>query len=162
VLGDVSVIVFGAAGSLEITDQRVDDGNVEASRALKKLLDGGTPFMEARGEINKLLIDYRKNSMNREGGYWIASTNSEAPKNAIVGAVDDVNEILLATDGFMRCLRPFALWPSLDEVFRAGLTLREVADEVRKAERMDDGALEFPRWSINDDICAARLRWIDQ
>lgn len=159
VLADVSVIVMQGEQLVEVTDQRVDDGNVDALEALKQGLARNPSLRDVRREIAPLLHEYRRNSMNRPGGYFVVSIDPMVVDESISGTIESADEIVLASDGFMRCIRPFELLPRLgDHVDHPG-ALPDIAMRVREEERLDPDAVKFPRWNTSDDLCAVRLRW---
>jgi hypothetical protein len=160
VLADVSVVLATDMGVREVTDDRVDAGNHEARARMTGLVAGGHLHKDAHRQVLPLLRAHREQSMNRERGYWVASTDERAVEHALVGAVEDVHEVVLATDGFMRAVNPFGLIPGPEALFE-GVSLNELADRVRAAEADDPETRSFPRWTTSDDICAVRLRWVD-
>jgi hypothetical protein len=159
VLADISVIFKTAAEVHEITDRRVAECNKTARRTMKALLGEGKDFAEARRETIPLLAEARS-AMNREGGYWVASLDEGAVEHALQGHVDGVQEVVLASDGFMRIVRTFGLI-GVDDLFAPDCSLRDLAEQVRAAERDDPETRRFARWSVSDDLCAKRLRWVD-
>jgi hypothetical protein len=159
VLADISVIFrTGESEALEITDQRVDSANTEARSAMTALLDEGLSIEEARRATMPFLARARS-QMNKEGGYWVAARDEHAVDHALCGEVEGVSEVILASDGFMRILRPFGLIPDVGVLFTPGHSLGRLAEKVRKAEHDDPETRRFPRWSVSDDLCAQRLRW---
>ena len=163
VLADVSVVFKTGEGVQEITDQRVDEANrrAGATTTMRAMLaDAATTLDAARGATIPLLHDARK-AMNKAGGYWVASLDERAVDHAYCGTVEGVQEVILASDGFMRVLRPFRLIPGVDALFERGTSLKELAARVRDAEERDPDTRRFARWSTKDDLCAQRLRWVE-
>jgi hypothetical protein len=159
VLADVSVILRAGEVVEEVTDQAVDETNREAHRTMRRLLNEGKSLEHAREVTIPLLAEARL-AMNKEGGYWVASIDANAVEHARWGEVDGVSEVILASDGFMRVLRPFGLVPDVAALFDSGRSLPTLAQMVRDAEREDPETRRFGRWTASDDICAQRLRWI--
>jgi hypothetical protein len=161
VLADVSVIVRTDAGVVELTDERVDRDNDAARRAMAQALAAGVGFHDAKALTQPHLAERRRRGMNRPDGYWVASLDPAAACHAFTGAIDGVREVVLATDGFMRAAKLFGLVTDLEELFSEQCDFRRLVAQVRKAEDDDPDTLHFPRWSVHDDICARRLRWVD-
>jgi hypothetical protein len=159
VLADVSVVLRTPAGVFEIIDRRVDRHNRPAQEAMKKVLeDPGATLADAREQARPLLADVRRQAMNRDDGYWVASIDSRAADNALVGSFEGVTELVLASDGFMRAVE-FGLVDRPADLFDRDL--RELADQVREEERADLHTRKHARWTVSDDICARRLRWVE-
>jgi hypothetical protein len=158
VLADISVILQTDDGVQEITDPRVDDFNVEARAIMAAALNAGKRLEDARKETIPFLAEARSH-MNQDGGYWVASLDEHAVDNAICGEVEGVREVILASDGFMRAVRPFGLI-EVEDLFAPDCSLGDLAQRVRRAERDDPETRGFPRWSVSDDLCAKRLRWV--
>lgn len=159
VLADVSIIGRVGREAEEVSDQRADDGNVTARNALLTGVEDGRPMAEIRRELEPLLLAHRLDAMNQPGGYWVASLDEEAVAHALSGEFVGASEVALATDGFMRSVRPFHLISDFDRLFAGGGTLGELALTLRKMEREDGDCREFPRWNESDDLCAVHLRW---
>jgi hypothetical protein len=159
VLADVSLVLRSEAGAQWFIDRRVDDHNEPARHAMfDALRDEDLTFEQLSARIRPLLAEPRRSKMNRPGGYWVASTDPEAAHHALTGTVDGVDDVVVATDGFMRALDLFGLLAGPDELFTCDLA--DVAARIRAAEQSDPACRRYPRWSVSDDICAHRLRWV--
>ncbi len=159
VLADVSVVLRTPEGCVEMSDHRVDVVNEPARVAMADVL--GSPeatFQTAIEHTRPFLAEARRHGMNKSGKYWVASVEPAAAAHAEVGAVDDVQEVVRASDGFMRAVHLFGLC-TLDDLFSR--SLEEIAAAVRAAEEADPDTRRFPRWSVRDDIRAQRLVWHD-
>jgi hypothetical protein len=163
VLADVSVILRTDAGVIEFTDQRVDENNNGARDVMAAALaPHDATFAQAYEQTRPHLAERRRSAMNRLGGYWVASTDDTAAHYALAGELKGVNEVVLASDGFMRAIRVFSLIPDLATLFAPDSDFEHLAGLIRKAERDDPQTRNFPRWSVGDDICARRLRWVGE
>jgi hypothetical protein len=159
VLADVSVILRAEPGAQWFIDRRVDEHNRPAAEAMGEALrDPAVSFDEAIERTRPYLARPRRLAMNQPDGYWVASTDPTAAAHALTGALRDVDEVVLASDGFMRGLDLFGLVPDPDALFDCDFG--ELAAAIRRVEH-GPRSREFPRWSISDDICAHRLRWVD-
>jgi hypothetical protein len=103
--------------------------------------------------------------MNREGGYWILSTEERAAHHAMTGVFDSpVRRVLLCSDGFSRVVDTFALASSWRELLGAYDREPELAcflERLRACEREDRETVEgvrHPRWSVSDDAAALMVR----
>jgi hypothetical protein len=160
VLADVSVILRTDAGAVELIDRRVDRINRRAQDQMDRaVLRAGATFESVRQVTQPLLHEARRQGMNQEGGYWVASTDPAAVDHAYTGAIDGVREAILASDGFMRAVHLFGLVDDVADLFRCDMV--DLAAAIRVAERADPDTREYPRWSVSDDICARRLVWSD-
>lgn len=160
VLADVSVILRTEAGAQWFIDRRVDEHNKEAFDFMKAALrDDEITFDEVSRGIRQRLAKPRRSKMNRLDGYWVASIDGAPAEHAITGTLDRVDELILASDGFMRALDLFGLVKRPDDLFTCDLA--ELAQRVRECERADPHTRNYPRWSVSDDICAHRIRWVD-
>jgi hypothetical protein len=158
-LADISIVLRRTGGCIEKTDHRVDLVNEPARVAMGAALEvPGATFATAIQHTRTYLAEARRTGMNKPDGYWVASVDRTATEHAQVGAVDDVEEVLLASDGFMRAVHLFGLC-TLDDLFSTPLP--EIAAAVRAAEAADPDTRKYPRWSVRDDICAHRLVWHD-
>jgi len=163
--------VLDGASSVMVTDAATDSLWVvdHLDRALRELADHPVPLDElvaaaiarlaARAEREWLATPMCPRPPRRGwcAGYWVASTDPEAAHHAVTADVEDVDEIILATDGFMRAVELFGLVSDLADLFVRDLA--EVADGIREMELDDPDVRRFPRWRVHDDICALRLRW---
>lgn len=159
VLADVSLIHRATGETEELTDERPDDLNVEAKSQLMSLLGRGEDFASAISSTRALLLEHRRLRMNVAGGYWVLALEAEAAKHALTGRVDSRHPIILASDGFTRGRRLFGLWTDWHAAFDGSTSLLEMASSVRASEAADSQCVRYPRWSVHDDLVAARLRW---
>ena len=157
VLADVSVITVTEAGAMEFCDDRVDRGNHVARSVMEEELSRSGDLQLARERVSPLLLDHRRNNMNVNGGYWVAALDPEAADHSLRGTMECCSEVLLATDGFVRALRPLNLYPNWESMLTPGTSLRSVADRIRKRESDDANCIAFPRWNTHDDLAAARF-----
>jgi hypothetical protein len=159
VLADISVIMRTDRGVHLFIDRRVDEHNRAAQEAMKAaLVSPAATLADARERARPLLADVRRQAMNKDGGYWVASTDRNAVDHALVGAVDGVTELILASDGFMRGVELFGLVQRVDDLFDCDF--RKLAKQIRAAEDADPDTRDHSRWSKSDDICARKLRWL--
>jgi hypothetical protein len=157
VLADISIIF---AGREEIVDLRVEESTEHLRTSMRTQLKRGLPVHEVKERTRDALAEHRRTAMNRHSGYWVASLDEDVVAHAVTGRVTGAHEVVLATDGFMRVLRPFALINNVDELFHPECSLEALARRVREAEHADLD-LAYTRWTEWDDICARRLRWVE-
>jgi hypothetical protein len=159
VLADIAVILRTEFGVFQFIDRRVDEHNRAAQDAMKAALVAPTATLaDARERARPLLADVRRQAMNQVGGYWVASVEPTAVDHALIGALDGVTELILASDGFMRGVELFGLVESLDDLFDCNF--EQFAAQIRAAEDADPDTRKHSRWSKSDDICARKLRWL--
>jgi len=159
VLADVSIVCGMSEGVRELTDHRPDDLNVEAKHHLESLLGSGEDFASAIESTRLLLLEHRRLRMNKSGGYWVVALEVTAADHALTGVIDSEHPFIIASDGFTRGRHLFGLWTDWNAALGGVTSLRELADEVRAAELADPQCTRYPRWSVHDDIVAARLHW---
>src|SRR5262245_14586028 len=100
VLADSVLIVSGDAGTTAITDDR------EATFA-----DRYRPSLDLLGELGdrhdgavKTFVETLRDYRNREGGFWVASSDPEAAKQSLTGRIQavDARVVALLSDGASR------------------------------------------------------------
>jgi hypothetical protein len=161
VLADVSVILRPEAGAQWFIDRRLDVHNKPAADAMEQALrDRAVTFEQARERTKPYLAKPRQSAMNKPGGYWVASIDAAAAGHALTGTVDGAEDVILASDGFMRALDLFGLVPDADALFERDF--EDLAEQIRRVEHDDADTRRYPRWSVSDDICAHRLQWVGE
>ncbi|MEV0082935.1 hypothetical protein [Saccharopolyspora sp. NPDC050642] len=103
-------------------------------------------------------------SRNREGGYWIASSDPDAAAHSLTGSapVDQVERVAVCSDGAMRALD---LTP-IDTTAGVLRVLREagpggLVEQVRAAEDGDPLGARVPRNKARDDATAVLVETRD-
>ena len=154
VLADSSIVLTGADGGSEvITDRRLDEV-LSSTRATVKsisLTDPGYPdaFRRHILEVQRL--------RNSPGGFWVASPDPAAARNAMTGSrpLASLRSVLLLSDGASRPADLFGL-----ETF-AGLAERartqgprDLVRLVREAEASDPDGRRWRRSKAHDDVTA--------
>jgi len=97
---------------------------------------------------------------NRPGGFWVASTNPAAARQALTGSIPlaDVTAVTLLSDGATRLADRFGLldWTDVLTVLR-----KDGPDELlcrtRKAEAGDPHGRRWPRGKASDDATVLYL-----
>ena len=153
VLADSVLLIETNDGQIRaISDQREADAAAPYRAALHSAPQG-----PARDRALREFMTAMQNHRNRQGGFWVASTDPAAADEAITDqvAVDDVRALALLSDGASRLVDRFALadWPDL---------MRTVAEEgpaelirrTRAAENSDPDATRWPRGKSRDDATA--------
>lgn len=161
VLGDSTVVVGHAAGSAEtLCDNRLDSLNLAKSGQYRLRLQRGAGYDETHRGILADLQQEQRRFRNRPGGYWIASTDPAAARNALTAsfAQTDVNWIILATDGAADILAALGIpWHEISEMDSTALD-----DLMHRCHRWEieadpDGA-KLPRPKRHDDKTIAVIR----
>jgi hypothetical protein len=154
VLADCTVLLEAQAGVQVVTDDRIARV-ATAERAERDARAGGSTEHEL-GQSR--LVTAQRSYRNREGGYWVASSNPSAAYQAIAGSVPSqhLGRAVVMSDGATRLVDTFALatWDKVLAVLKdegpEGLVLR-----VRDAEREDPQGLRWPRGKRHDDATVA-------
>ncbi|MGW5109139.1 protein phosphatase 2C domain-containing protein [Nocardia sp. NPDC004123] len=161
VLGD-SAVAFGLKdGSVNVlSDTRLDELNLPASREYRTRLREGSGYDPTHRALLSDLQRDQARRRNREGGYWIASTDLSATEHAITVSlpIEELRWVAAATDG------------AADSIESAGITWEEIgtADSSRIAHLLEqchnweqyedpDGAIR-PRSKRHDDKTIAAFR----
>lgn len=154
VLADSVLVVSGDAGTTAITDDREATFADRYRPSLDVLGEAGERHDGAVKTFVETLRDYR----NREGGFWVASSDPAAAAQSLTGHFEpeDAQVVALLSDGASRPVDRFGLatW----EQAMAELQARgpgEWLRTVRSAERDDPHAQRWPRTKIHDDATAA-------
>lgn len=150
VLGDITVMVDTTTGLFAVTDNRVSNTGYDLRRECDRYPIGS----EEKNAAIQAMKDVELAMRNTDGGYWIASTETEAVDHAHVGAVplDQVTRFALCSDGAMRATSITSI--DSDEgvmaVLRA-LGPSGLVNMVRTAEHRDPLGTRVPRNKATDD-----------
>ncbi len=160
VLADSSIVL-----ELTIDDRPLvisDDREAHAATAHRQALHAqpiGTVFQKQRlADLATELQYYR----NRSGGFWVASSDPKAARQALTGTVPrpTVRRAAVMSDGATRLADRFHLltWQeALDLMECRGPA--ELIQAVRDAERLDPDGQRWPRGKRHDDATAAFIRF---
>ncbi|ADG87079.1 protein phosphatase 2C domain-containing protein [Thermobispora bispora] len=149
----VLLLDTGAAEPTVVCDDRLNH-LLKPSRDRVRALEPGTPeHAEAMREHVALVNECR----NRDGGFWVASTDPRAAEEALTGSVpaEKVRAVALLSDGASRLVDRFhlATWREVvGMVDRYGPA--ELIRRVRRAERSDPDGKRWPRGKPSDDASA--------
>jgi hypothetical protein len=147
-LGDCSIVWRDHQGALHVrTDAR-----------LAELRD--PPAAALVGGLRRYPVEYLARVRNREGGFWVASTDPEAAGRAYTGSVpaDQVSEMLLCTDGLTRLTEQYGrAWPALFE-----LAAVDGVEGLIRLVREHGEAVPLRAWAKrHDDATGVHLRFAD-
>jgi len=160
-LGD-SCIAYRSAGTTTVlTDDRLGLLGLSQSRLYRERLAAGSGYDPAHAELLRELQASQRAHRNVPGGYWIASADPEAARNAITGTlpVASLEWIVLATDGAADTIRRLGLddWDAIARSDQAGLSA--ILEHCRKwEENADPDGSQFPRAKRHDDKAIAAVR----
>jgi hypothetical protein len=164
VLGDCEVIVLGTRGIRVVSDAHLRRLDRQALAELRRQLRTGVEPSIARRSILPLLRRHRA-SMNQPTTYWVVAQKREAAGHLRRGwfSVAEARAILVASDGFLRLVDVFGLYPSRAALLMAALALGldELGDRLRSLERSPGSARTYPRFADEDDVTAVLLRSVD-
>ena len=159
VLADSTLVLDMATGEpVVITDDR--EARIgRQHRARMDALPTGTPeHTAALREYVETMRSYR----NRPGGFWVASVDPDAAREATSGTVplDGLRAATLLSDGASRLVDRFhlATWPELLKIL-AEDGPGELIRRVRSAEDTDPRGERWPRGKAHDDASVAYLRF---
>ena len=150
----VLLLGTGAAEPQVVTDERLERAADPHRERVNTLAIGSPEHATARREyVETVWNTYR----NREGGYWVASTDPAAADHALTGSVPlaELRSFALLSDGATRLADRFALvtWPQLADILRNDGP-RELIRRTREAESSDPDGSRWPRSKAYDDASA--------
>ncbi len=153
VLGDITVLIDTTDGLTAVTDDRVSQTGLAERRECDRYLIGTPEKMTAILAMKQIELASR----NKDGGYWIASTDPTAVEHAHVGCLprDQVLRLAACSDGAMRALTLTSITDpaGVMAVLRSSGP-KTVVDQVRAAERNDPLGKRVPRNKARDDATA--------
>ncbi|GIH62225.1 protein phosphatase 2C domain-containing protein [Microbispora siamensis] len=157
VLGDSTLILDTRTSEpIVICDDRLEQVAAPHRVRLDSLRGGTHEHAEARREYVETLGTYR----NRDGGFWVASTDPLAADQALTGTIptNQVHAAALLTDGAADAVNRYHLttWQQLLNVL-AQDGPAELMRRVRTAERVDPHGERWPRSKTHDDATAAHI-----
>jgi hypothetical protein len=159
-LGD-SCIVYRSAGTTTVlTDDRLGQLGLSQSRLYRERLAAGSGYDPAHAELLRELQAGQRARRNVPGGYWIASADPEAARQAITVTlpVTSLEWIILATDGAAGTIRRLGLddWDAIARTDQAGLSA--ILEHCREwEENTDPDGSQFPRAKRHDDKAIAAI-----
>lgn len=150
----VLILDTGTAEPTVICDDRLDRIAMPTRERLRALPADSPEHAEALREHAKAVSEYR----NRDGGFWVASTDPLVAEQALTGTVPagTVRAAALLSDGASRLVDCFhlATWRNvLDILHRYGPA--DLIRRVREAEHTDPHGRRWPRGKTYDDATAA-------
>jgi hypothetical protein len=160
-LGD-SYLAYRSAGTTTVvTDNRLDQLGLPQSCLYRERLTAGSGYGPAHTELLRELQADQRARRNAPGGYWIASADPEAARNAITVTlpVASLEWIVLATDGAADTIRRLGLddWDAIACSDQAGLSA--ILEHCREwEENADPDGSQFPRAKRHDDKAIAAIR----
>lgn len=150
----VLLLDTGSAEPVIVTDDRLERAaNPHRERVNALAIDSPEHATARREYVETVWSTYR----NREGGFWVASTDPEAADHALTGSVPltELRSFALLSDGATRLADRFKLltWPQLGGILREHGP-RELIRRTREAEDSDPDGRRWPRTKARDDATA--------
>ncbi|WP_433514228.1 integrase [Nonomuraea sp. CA-143628] len=159
VLAD-SILVLDLNSATEpmvVSDDRLADVTASLRTHLDTLPTGSKEHEQERLGSVEAQLQHR----NRDGGYWVASTDPLAAEHSLTGSVPTaaVRAAALLSDGASRLVDCFELasWRGLLNVLEADGPA-ELINQVRTAEHTDPHGARWPRGKAHDDATAVYWR----
>lgn len=161
VLGDSTAVIGYANGNEEVLrDDRLQRLPLPAAKEYRTRLHQGRGYDRTHRELLATLQESQRRWRNRSDGYWIASTDPEAARHAVVASrpSDQIRWLVLATDGTTDILGPLGIgWRDIaefDNTDLAGLLARCQQWE----ETVDPNGVLLPRAKRHDDKTVAVIK----
>ena len=160
-LGDSYVVYRSAGTTTVVTDNRLDQLGLPQSRLYRERLAAGAGYGIAHTKLLRELQAGQRARRNVPGGYWIASADPEAARQAITVTlpVSSLEWIVLATDGAANTIRRLGLddWDAIARSDQAELSA--ILEHCREwEENADPDGSQFPRAKRHDDKTIAAIR----
>jgi len=160
-LGDSYIAYRSAGATVVLTDDRLGHLGLPQARLYRERLAAGSGYGPAHTAILRRLQAGQRARRNVPGGYWIASTDPEAAKQAVTLSLPaaSLDWIILATDGAIDTARRLGLedWEAIacsDQATLSGL-LRQCHEWEEDA---DPDGRQYPRAKRHDDKAIAIIR----
>jgi hypothetical protein len=154
VLADSVLVLETSTQTHAICDDREAQVGQHHRAAMDALRSGSPEHVDAHRVYVETLRSYR----NQPGGFWVASSDPDAAREAIVGKepLDTLTAAVLLSDGASRLVDRFELatWSEVAQLARQSGP-SAIIDQVRDAERSDPDGLRWPRGKSRDDATAA-------
>lgn len=165
--GQVDVFALGDSVAVlprrTVTDQRIDDLDLDPRRTYLQRLASGTGYDETHRALLHELQTQQAARRNTEGGYWIAEADPCAADHAVIytSPADEIPWAVLATDGAYNVMTHLGLddWPKVSRSDSAQLAA--ILEQCQSWEdEVDPDAVALPRAKQHDDkaIAAVDLR----
>lgn len=142
IIADCVVVVETDQGTTALTDTRL-------AELLQRIRHPDAPE-ELKGHLKDGLYRLR----NHPDGYWVASTDPAAARQAVIGSIarSTIFRAALLTDGASCLVDDYAraTWPELLD-----LGPEDLIDEVRRWEKTDPDRTRWRRGKVHDDATAA-------
>jgi hypothetical protein len=159
VLGDTTILLEEPTGIRIVTDDRLENVATGQHSAMHQHATGSADHDRSFAE----LVTEQRRHRNHPDGFWVASTDPAAARNALTGTVarDGLRRAAVLSDGATRLVDRFGLldWPRyLDVLAEQGPDA--IIAQVRAAEDSDPDGQRWPRGKRHDDASAAYCRLI--
>jgi hypothetical protein len=157
VLADSVLLLETRDQTRAICDDREAQVGQRHRAAMDALPSGSSEHVDAHRTYVETLRSYR----NRQGGFWVASSDPDVVREAIVGKepLDTLPTAVLLSDGASRLVDRFELATWFEVVQLASEAgPSAIIDQVRKAEYADPQGQRWPRGKSCDDATAAFIR----
>ena len=157
-LADSVILLDTTAGIQVLTDNRVDHALVEEQEAtFQEPIDS-----PAHRELLRKLVKAQRDFRNTPQGYWVASTDPQAAREAITGSVPlaELRRAAVLSDGVTRLVDQYfrdtwaGLLDLLEEAGPAGLIRR-----VRRADAQDPEGRGIGHYKRSDDATVIWISW---
>lgn len=147
------------AGPQAVTDDRLERAATPHRKHINGLAIGTAEHATARRRyVETIWKSYR----NREGGFWVASSDPAAAEHALTGSValPEVRSFVLLSDGASRLVDRFGLmtWPQVRDILRDHGP-DELLRRTREAEESDPRGRRWPRTKVRDDATVVYCRF---
>lgn len=151
-IGDCSIYILEKNGTINsIYDKRVDQFS---NKTLLKLQYAKKNNLDIESYIRETRLS-NASYRNKSNGFWVVGYDGSFEKEFIQGEyeIKNIQSVLICSDGFNRCFKEFSLL-SPKFFFREQPDLRLILQDIRKYEKLNNEAYDFPCVKKSDDATA--------
>lgn len=155
IIGDSFIYIQNKSGKLiQLTDKRVDK---YSGRTVEVTNKARCNDLDIETAVEKQKMKNRK-MMNVKGGYWVVAFNGYFEDEFIEEyfPINDINRILICTDGFERLQQEFSLI-SFEQILNDEISLDTATDLLRDYENNNYLKDDYPCVKKSDDSAAILL-----
>ena len=159
-MGDCTAIYHGAYTERLFENSKLEELDQSSIILLRKYMDGGLPYVEARKKILPILRLHRE-IMNTKKGYPALSIGIDCldfiETKHLRSASGD--KLLLTSDGFSAIYNKYNSYQVDRFFYNQQNSLKAVVDLLRLIESRDKDLLKHPRLKPHDDATAVLLKF---
>lgn len=159
-LGDCTLLVDHKDSVKILKDETICGLDKKVFDFMEEIKDStNLTLNEKKAKVMPIIIENRLKK-NTVGGYWALEFSKEAVDNCVSGFIDleDEMKIMMTSDGFSCGYDRYKIF-NKEEMMKVAQVkgIDYIYRKVRKLEKDDEMAIEFPRFKIYDDSSCVYL-----